>query len=92
MIFDFIFRRTKFARQRKRALTLRCLRLESLERRNLLASFLVTTTVDENDTAPVVGTGLSLREAINSANASAGVDTITFATSTNGTEFDLVAR
>jgi len=65
------------------------LRLESLERRNLLASFLVTTTVDENDTAPVVGTGLSLREAINSANAIAGVDSITFATSTNGTEFDL---
>jgi len=52
--------------------------MESLERRNLLATFLVTTTIDENDVAPAVGAGLSLREAIGLANANADADTITF--------------
>ena len=48
----------------------------------------VSTTVDELDGD--ISTGdLSLREAIVLANSSLGANTITFATSTNGTEFDL---
>ena len=69
----FLFnRRRKFASGRRR------LRFESLERRNLLAQFIVTTSVDENDANPVQGPGLSLREAIGLANTSSGADTITF--------------
>ena len=78
MIFRDFFRLDKFARQRKQALSHRRLRMESLERRNLLATFLVTTTVDENDIAPFVGSGLSLREAILQANAAPDADIIEF--------------
>ena len=48
----------------------------------------VSTTVEELDSD--ISTGdLSLREAIVLANGSTGANTITFATSTSGTEFDL---
>jgi hypothetical protein len=48
-----------------------------------LASYIVTTIADENDSGASVdtplGTGLSLREAITLANANPGADTIAFA-------------
>ena len=48
------------------------------------ATFTVTTTTDENNGAcSAAGTGCSVREAINAANAAAGPDMITFAV--NGT-------
>jgi CSLREA domain-containing protein len=54
----------------------------------LAGPIVVSTTVDELDGN--ISTGdLSLREAIVLANSSPGANTITFATSTNGTEFDL---
>jgi hypothetical protein len=57
------------------------------ERQTLAASFfVVTTTSDELNYSNGV---VSLREAIANANGSVGSNTITFATSTNGTEFDL---
>ena len=65
-----------FNRRRKPASGRRRLRFESLERRNLLAQFIVTTAVDENDANPVQGLGLPLREAIGLANTSAVADQI----------------
>ena len=56
------------------------LRVESLEDRLAPAIFLVTTTVDDNNGAT---NGVSLREAILSANASAEADTINFAIPTS---------
>ena len=54
----------------------------------LATPIVVSTTVDELDGN--ISTGdLSLREAIILANSSPGANTITFATSTNGAEFDL---
>jgi predicted outer membrane repeat protein len=54
-----------------------------------VATFIVTTLVDENDTGATVGvpggTGLSLREAIALANSEAGADTITFDAGLAGT-------
>lgn len=50
---------------------------EQLEVRNLLAAFVVDTVVDESDGDMSAG-DLSLREAIETANAQAGADTITF--------------
>ncbi len=48
------------------------------------ATFTVTTTTDENNGAcSAAGTGCSVREAINAANAAAGADMVTFAV--NGT-------
>ena len=64
--------------RRRKPASSRRLRYESLERRNLLVTFTVSTAVDEIDVASVVGTGLSLREAIGSANTNADADTITF--------------
>lgn len=51
--------------------------VECLEVRNLLAAFVVDTVVDESDGDMSAG-DLSLREAIETANAQAGADTITF--------------
>ncbi len=51
-------------------------------------SLIVDTNQDENDGNYATG-DLSLREAIGLANGSLGPNTITFATTTNGTEFDL---
>jgi predicted outer membrane repeat protein len=48
-----------------------------------MAVYTVTTLIDENDSG-VGGTGLSLREAIAMANASAGSDTIYFASELSG--------
>jgi predicted outer membrane repeat protein len=54
-----------------------------------MAVFTVTTLTDENDAGATVavpiGTGLSLREAIAIANATAGADTIVFDASLSGT-------
>ena len=57
-------------RKAKRERSRRGLRLENLEARQLMAvdAFVVDTAVDENDGVGV-GTGTSLREAINFANA-----------------------
>ncbi len=54
---------------------------------NRVVGLNVTTLVDENDGTwyPALGSGLSLREAIEYANAHAGVDTITFAPNVAGT-------
>ena len=52
------------------------------------APIVVSTNVDELD-GNISPRDLSLREAIVLANSSPGADTITFAPSTNGTEFDL---
>jgi len=54
--------------------------LETLEERTLLTNFLVTTANDDS-TADAV---LSLREAIDAANANSGADTITFSSSLSG--------
>src|SRR5262245_10736087 len=54
-----------------------------------MATFTVTTLVDENDAGATVGspghTGLSLREAIALTNAGTGGDTINFAPNLSGT-------
>jgi Ca2+-binding RTX toxin-like protein len=50
-----------------------------------MATFTVTTTVDELDAVPTDGAGLSLREAVALANASGGADVIDFAATVNGT-------
>jgi VCBS repeat-containing protein len=59
---------------------------EHLESRQLLTNFLVTTA---NDDSGSTDTGLSLREAINFANQSAGADSITFASNLSGQRFQL---
>ncbi len=54
----------------------------------IVVPIVVSTTTDDVDSD--ISTGdLSLREAILLANGSSGANTITFAASTNGTEFDL---
>lgn len=53
-----------------------------------MASFIVTTAIDETDGGSG-GTGLSLREAIDLANASAGNDTIAFDASLSGSTIAL---
>jgi hypothetical protein len=54
--------------------------VETLESRQLLTNFTVTTALDDSTT----DSGLSLREAINAANASSGADTISFASNLTG--------
>jgi hypothetical protein len=58
------------------------------ERLTLTDPIVVSTNIDELD-GDVSAGDVSLREAIDLANSSPGPNTITFATSTNGTEFDL---
>src|ERR1700704_2176239 len=56
--------------------------LEQLECRAVPSTFTVNTTLDEDDATPMLSAGpdgnLSLREAINAANANPGPDTINF--------------
>lgn len=68
-------RRSKQKRNRRSRAGRRCLRLEPLEMRRVLASFLVTTTADVIDSNDAV---TSLREAIVAANGAIGADTIEF--------------
>lgn len=75
-------RRIGMARRIRR----RIRQVELLEDRTLLATFNVTTHLD------VVNAGdgvTSLREAVNSANANTGPDTITFASKLNGVQIQL---
>ena len=66
----------------------RPLRLENLERRQLLAAYVVDTDSSADDGNFAAG-NLSLREAINQANANPGADTITFGdgSASGGTNF-----
>ncbi|MDB5385021.1 MAG: hlyA 4 [Planctomycetaceae bacterium] len=57
--------------------------LEVLEQRELLTTFTVTTALDDSTSAST----MSLREAINAANASPGADTIRFDSALSGQSF-----
>lgn len=59
--------------------------IEGLESRLLLTDFVVTTALDDSTADSV----LSLREALDAANASAGADTITFDSSLSGQRISL---
>ncbi|MEZ6123256.1 MAG: choice-of-anchor Q domain-containing protein [Planctomycetaceae bacterium] len=71
-------------RRRRRARRGSAVGAERLEVRALLTAYVVDTTVDESDGNLSAG-DLSLREAIEAANASAGADSISFAASVFGT-------
>ncbi len=69
--------RSKRRRQQSARFVLASAAIECLEDRALLAAFVVDTVVDESDGNMSAG-DVSLREAIEAANAAAGADTISF--------------
>ena len=72
------------SRRRARVSRIRRLCLQSLEPRQLLATFTVSTLVDESDGNFAAG-DFSLREAIEQANLDATADTINFSSAVRGT-------
>ncbi|MEL6500919.1 MAG: hypothetical protein AAFQ23_05890, partial [Cyanobacteria bacterium J06623_1] len=62
--------------------------MDNNQGQNFINTFIVTTANDEND-GTNNGTGLSLREAINAANNSAGIDRIIFDSGLSGSNITL---
>ncbi|MEO0849434.1 MAG: choice-of-anchor Q domain-containing protein, partial [Cyanobacteria bacterium J06648_1] len=62
--------------------------MDNNQGQNFINTFIVTTANDENDGANN-GTGLSLREAVNAANNSAGIDRIIFDSGLSGSNITL---